>query len=180
VTLFADQIEFHRMPSTRSIHYRDLFAHLEHFLRHPTRRKTTRLIDTLRVINTQLPKRAMIIVFSDAFLPRENTDLFLDVFKYLHSRHHDVIFFHTLAYSEEVEFALDSPYLRLEDLETGESLHISPTEVREEVQQYMKSWMHRLKVELLQFGVDYIPVDIRQSITQVLLPFLQRRSRRIG
>ncbi len=183
LTLFSDRIHYFRAPSTRSVHYRDLFARLDHLLRHPPQRAGTRLMETLREVNLRLPRRSMIIIFSDALVGEgssDDTEAFLDTFKYLHSRNHDVIFFHTLAYPQEVNFELEGPYLRLEDVETGESVHLSPAEYRATFQQQMSRWMHRLQVELLQYGVDYVPVDVYRSVEQVLLPFLKRRTRRIG
>ncbi len=180
LTLFAEEILFHRLPSVRQTHFRSLMAQLEHALRHPQPRRQTRLPHVLEQINAQLPRRSMIMLFSDAFVPGPQFETLLEAFKYLHSRRHDVIFFHVLSYPEEVSFAYDAPYLQLEDLETGRRLHLSPSEFQSLFQQRMQAFLHEMKVEMFRYGVDYVPVDIQQGPDQVLLPFLDRRTRRIG
>ncbi len=180
LTLFADEMLFHQAPSVRLTHFQTMMARLEQMIRHPRRGQKTRIARALEQVNAQLPRRSMIIVFSDAFSSAGSSGALLESFKYLRSRAHDVIFFHTLSFAEEVRFDFDGSYLRMEDLETGQRIHLSPAQYRKDFRRRMHRFLRELKIEMYRYGVDYVPVDIQQGPGQVLLPFLDRRTRRVG
>lgn len=90
---------------------------------------------------------------------------------------HEVIVFHVIDRSKEIEFNFESRLHKFIDLETGEEMKVNPVELKEA---YVKS-MSRFEKELFlncgQYNIDFVPVDTSKGFEQVLLNYLLKRKK---
>ncbi|HON19480.1 MAG TPA: DUF58 domain-containing protein, partial [Salinivirgaceae bacterium] len=98
-------------------------------------------------------------------------------FEYLRYNHHEVIVFQVTHNRTEKNFELENRPYKIIDMETGEVLKLSPTEIRSYFQRLAAEHQEQLKRRFLQYKIDYIEADIERPFDQVLSPWLMKRSR---
>lgn len=180
LTFFSDAVDFStEMKSTES-HHRMLIANLEKQLQTPSVKKTSNIIPVLHQIAEQLHKRSLVIIFSDMMESYGSQEDLFSALQHLKFNKHEVVLFHTLDKSLEIEFNFDNrPYI-FEDIESGEKLKLFPSEVKEHYERETASFIAELTNRCRQYKIDFTPVDVVLPIDQILLPFLVKRQKMRG
>ena len=180
LTFFSENVDFSaEMKSTES-HHRMLIANLEKQLQTPSVKKTSNIIPVLHQIAEQLHKRSLVIIFSDMMESYGSEEDFFSALQHLKFNKHEVVLFHTLDKSLEIEFNFDNrPYI-FEDIESGEKLKLFPSEVKEHYERETASFIAELTNRCRQYKIDFTPVDVVLPIDQILLPFLVKRQKMRG
>lgn len=180
LTFFSDTVDFStEMKSTES-HHRMLIANLERQLQTPSVKKSSNIIPVLHEIAEQLHKRSLVIIFSDMMESYGSQEDLFSALQHLKFNKHEVVLFHTLDKSLEIEFNFDNrPYI-FEDIESGEKLKLFPSEVKEHYERETAAFITELTNRCRQYKIDFTPADVALPIDQVLLPFLVKRQKMRG
>ena len=180
LTLFSDKIDFStEMKSTES-HHRLLIANLERQLETPAVKRSSNIIPVLHEMAEKLHKRSMVIIFSDMMESEGSQDELFSALQHLKFNKHEVVLFHTLDRSLEIEFNFDNrPYI-FEDIETGEKLKLFPSEVKEHYEKETAAFIAELTNKCRQYKIDFTAADVALPIDQILLPFLVKRQKMRG
>jgi len=130
----------------------------------------TQLIPILHELAESLSQRALIVIFSDFFLP---TDELRDCFEHLRFRKHDISTFQLLD-PMELAFEFQRP-MRFLDMEGGASVFADPTEITERYHQALATFLHDFKKMMLETGTDHHQVTLDTDYEKVLMDFLAIR-----
>ena len=150
-------------------------AHLRRILDSLANLKTggrTDLAAGLHELAERIPRRALIILFSDCFC--EAGEL-MAALQHLNFERHDVAVFHLLD-DQEIRFDFDRP-LRFIDLEGSGGQVAEPSTIRDEYLRRLRQFMDALQKGCREFGIDYRRVLSSQDYETVLADFLLERSR---
>jgi uncharacterized protein (DUF58 family) len=182
---FGEQIELQTPVRSTSAHRHTLLLTLQQLLERPapapgTRRPaaTTDVAGVLHAIAQQIPKRSLVIVFSD-MLGRgaQEQEAALAALQHLRHQHHEVLLFHILDRATESNFDFqDRPYI-FEDVETGEEVRLQPAQVREQYRVAMRRFEEDLALRCGQLKIDFVPVDVREPFAKVLYAYLVKRGK---
>ena len=180
LTFFSENVDFStEMKSTES-HHRMLIANLEKQLQTSSVKKTSNIIPVLHEIAEQLHKRSLVIIFSDMMESQGSQEDLFSALQHLKFNKHEVVLFHTLDKSLEIEFNFDNrPYI-FEDIESGEKLKLFPSEVKEHYERETAAFITELTNRCRQYKIDFTPADVALPIDQILLPFLVKRQKMRG
>ncbi|MBA2423262.1 MAG: DUF58 domain-containing protein, partial [Chitinophagales bacterium] len=159
--------------------YKQLLNNLESLVQQTPDKKRTSAAACLHQVADKIHRRSMVIIFSDMF---ENVNVGSDEYSSLfaalqHLKHnkHEVILFHILDKSKEMDFEfINRPY-RFIDLETGERVKLNPNQVKEHYVRQMKDFYQQLKLRCGQYHIDMAEADINLGFRQILLPYLMKR-----
>jgi len=132
----------------------------------------TDLAQTLHTVADALRKRGIIVVISDLY--GEPAEV-MQGLKHLRFRGHDVIVFHVLD-EHELRFPFDQP-MQLEDVETGEQMHVMPEYLREEYLKLINAHIDAFKSECDGAGIDYSVVSVSEPLDFALYSYLSRRAK---
>ena len=121
----------------------------------------------------RLPRRAMVVVFSDLF--DEATDALRRLLQ-LRARKHDVAVFQILD-PAELEFPFDDPTLFL-SMEDDRRLEVNAREIRESYLEEIGRFLQQTKKLCAEADVDYQLVRTDEALDAVLLGFLAKRQGR--
>jgi uncharacterized protein (DUF58 family) len=180
LTFFSDAIDFNTEIKSTESHHRMLIAQLEKQLQTPTLKKSSNIIPVLHEIAEKLHKRSMVIIFSDMMESAGTQEELFSALQHLKFNKHEVILFHTLDKSLEIDFNFDNrPYV-FEDVETGEKLKLFPSEVKDHYQHETHAFITELTNRCRQYRIDFSPADVALPIDQILLPFLVKRQKMRG
>ncbi len=119
----------------------------------------------------RLPRRGMVILFSDLF---DNIEEFLAGIKHLRFRGHNVTVFHTLDH-----FELDFPFdgtCKFKGLEEDGEIVTQPKRVRAAYLEELQKFLMQIKKALEKYEADYVLVDTSRPVDTVLAEYLITRT----
>lgn len=175
LAFFDDHIHDLTKIASSSRHYRELIYKLEPYLKYSNAQRDTRIADVLHQIANQLHKRSMVVIFTDFFEHDRDVDGLFDAINHLKHQHHEVIVFHTTHQPSEVDFEFPSVPLQFEDPETGESIRVQPSDVKEEYIKRITTYNQEIKLKMSQYKVDFVLADTSKDVAHALIPFLVKR-----
>jgi uncharacterized protein (DUF58 family) len=181
---FGQTVELQTPVRSTSSHRHTLLLALQQLLERPAPAATGRqptstdVAGVLHTIAQQIPKRSLVVVFSD-MLGRgaQEQEAALAALQHLRHQHHEVLLFHVLDRTTESNFDFqDRPYI-FEDVETGQEIRLQPAQVREQYRAAMRQFEEDLALRCGQLKIDFVPVDVREPFDKVLYAYLVKRGK---
>ena len=178
LTTFSDQIELQTPIRSTGADLHTLLLALQQQLQKPAPpQKETRVANMLHHIAQQLPKRSLVILFSDLLSQYEQLDEIFLALQHLRHQQHEVLLFHFTHAETEEDFQFpDKPFL-FTGLENGEKIKVQPAEIREEYVRAMQQFKTELKLRCGQYRIDLVSIDLRDPIEKVLQSYLVKRQK---
>jgi uncharacterized protein (DUF58 family) len=136
----------------------------------------TRLSGILHALADRIRRRGLVVILSDGF---DDVDDLTGSLRHLRHRHHEVLFFHTLA-PEEEEFPFRHP-ARFRNLERADhELRVDPLALRAAYLERFQTFRRTLQERVHAMNADYQRASTAEPIEKTLLDYLSSRSRRGG
>ena len=177
LSIFDDDLKIQSNVKASTSHYRLMLTYLDKIINNPERNRSTSAAKSLHQIADSIHKRSMIIIFSDMFEQTTNTEELFSALQHLKHNKHEVVLFHVVDKSKEVDFEFTNrPYLFI-DMETGEKVRLQPNQVKSNYVAQMKSFMEQLQFKCLQYKIDFVEADIHQGFRNILQSYLVKRAR---
>lgn len=178
LSFFDSKVRLHTDTKTSNTHLRYLFAELEKLLKgYDGSQVKASTADALHEIAELSHKRSLIIIFTDLLDDPDKTDDFFQAVQHLKHNKHEVVLFHTLDESKEIDFDLENRPYNLVDMETGEQLKLQPREFQDEYNKAVKQYFHEIQMKCTDFGIDFTTCDINKGFYNVLLSYLLKRQK---
>ena len=177
LSIFDSQISTHTRCKSSTAHYRLLLTYLDKLIDNPERNKTTSAADALHQIADSIHKRSLVIIFSDMFEQSEDTDRLFSALQHLKHNKHEVVLFHTVDKSKEIDFDFENrPYLFI-DIETGEQVRLQSNQVKDYYVEQMTKFKEQLRLKCLQYKIDFVEADINAGFKPILQSYLVKRNK---
>ena len=179
---FAETVELQTPVRSTTSHRHTLLLALQQLLERPapTPRAAahTDVAGVLHTIAQQIPKRSLVILFSDMLGrgPAEQAAA-LAALQHLRHQHHEVLVFHVLDRATESNFDFQDRLYIFEDVETGQEIRLQPAQVRAQYQAAMRQFEEDLALRCGQLKIDFVPVDVREPFSKVLHAYLVKRGK---
>jgi uncharacterized protein (DUF58 family) len=160
-------------------HLRYLFEQLQpHTETQPkgSKRKTSAAV-ALHQLAEQIHRRSLVVVITDLFDDPAQQSALLESLKHLRYRHHEVILFHLMEARSERLFDFADGRLMMEDLETGQTLDVVPSDIRDSYRREVDAYTAAFKRTCMEAHIDYEAIDTEGDFTLALLAFLTKRKR---
>lgn len=179
LSLFSDKVSLHTQAKSNSVHHKFLLGKMEELLTPllPEERRNSQVTDSLHFIAENIHKRSLVVIFSDMFNTGTNNAALFDALQHLRYNKHEVILFHVVDKSKEIDFEYDNRPYRFVDMETGAEIKLQPAEVRKTYADAIGNFHQELKLKCAQYKIDFVEADINKGFEQVLLPYLLKRER---
>lgn len=176
LTTFADKILFQSQTKSISSHIHKLTHKLEEIMQTPAEATQSAVPEVIDLIADSIHKRSLVVIFSDLFSDHSLDRLFSSL-SHLRHNQHEVLLFHVMDYSQEVDFEFkNKPYLFI-DAETQTQLKLYPQEIKEQYQKAMTAHKQAIKLRCGQLRIDYVEANTAMSFDQILLSFITKRAR---
>lgn len=177
LTLFSNEIEQYIPAKSTPAHINRMYAELEGFLKRRQDKARTAVADALHKAAEIIHKRSMVVVFSDMFDNSDHAEELFSALQHLKYNKHEVILFHTLDHSRELNFDYKNVPTRFVDMESGQEVKAYPQEVREMYMKSISQYRKDIKLKCAQYEIDYVETDIQAGFGKILQEFLIKRSR---
>lgn len=179
LSFFDEKLRDHSKAKSNAAHHRFLYSQLENLIQPEayTGERKTGAVEALHEISERIPRRSLVVIFSDMFDNSERTDELFAALQHLKYNKHEVILFHVIDKSKELDFQFDNRPYTFVDVETGEQVKAHPSQVREQYLKAVNEFTNELKLRCGQYRIDYVPADINAGFDQILLQYLIKRSK---
>jgi uncharacterized protein (DUF58 family) len=179
ISLIADDILFHSPCKSSSTHQKLLYTKLDEMLAQQIPNRKSNIAANLHQLAEMIHKRSLVIIFSDMLQNAGDDDELFAALQHLKYNKHEVILFHVEDKKTEVSFDFTNrPYLFI-DSETGEKMKLFPNQVKEHYLKAVEAYKHILKLKCAQYKIDLVEAEVSTDFSQILLPFLVKRSKLI-
>lgn len=179
LSIFSDGVKVNTGARSTTKHHQMLYAHLDNLLKITPLNVTTNVAKSLHEIADTVHQRSMIILFSDMFddMSSQGTEELFAALQHLKFNKHEIILFHVVDKSKEMEFEFENRPYQFVDMETGEKVKLHSNQVKDFYVEQMQKFKKDLLLKCGQFKIDFVEADIHLDFRQVLLPFLMKRTK---
>ena len=79
--------------------------------------------------------------------------------------------------ASEIDFNFENRPYKFIDMESGEELKLTPSELRDEYIASVGRFVNELKLRCGRYMIDFVPADINAGFRQILHPYLLKREK---
>jgi len=180
LTFYSNQLDFFSPAKNTKSHYNRLISELDKMLKKSNYResKSTNFSSTIASFIEKIPKRSLIIVFSDMlnFEDKSHEDFF-EPFKHLKYRKNEIILFHVQDLNQEKLFDFTNQPYEFNDLENNEKVKLNPSNYKDEYLNLYDKFQKKIELNCHKYKIEYVPAFIQDGFTNVLLSYLLKRSK---
>ncbi len=175
---FSNKIDLLTPAKLSFTHTQLLYAHLQRIFTNNTIKlnQKTKISNTLHQLAENLHKRSLLLIFSD-FISNESTLEIMEALHHLRFKKHEVMLFAVRDHELEVDFDFENRPYRFVDLESGDSLKLNPSEIKNLYQKEQQDFFSELHLKCTQFSIDLIEADIRTEFSKLLQTYLLKRKK---
>jgi uncharacterized protein (DUF58 family) len=178
LSVFDTQVHEHTKAKTSMTQYRYLLGILDNYLSKKEHlNKKTSATDAIHQIAESIHKRSLVCIFSDMFEDREDIEELFAALQHLKYNKHEVVLFHVVDHSKELEFEFDNRPTIFVDMESGEKIRLQPNQIKNFYVEQVTKFTETLKARCLQYKIDLVECDINKGFKEILQTYLVKRSR---
>lgn len=166
--LYADTIKKFLTPKASNIYLKEILNNLISI----SPSSETQTFNCLSSLAEKIKKRGLVIIISDFF---DDIDRVISAIKQFSFKKNEVIVFQVVDPIEKnFSFQRDSIFV---DVESSEELTTQPHQIQKAYKEAMNDFIHKIKNECLNIGIEYNLIETNQPFDKALYSFLQKRSK---
>ncbi len=179
LSLFSDKIELSTQARSTRVRMKYLYSEMEKLLTPIGTgvKKPTMASEALHQIADMIHKRSLVVIFSDMLERNGDLDEMFSALQHLRYNKHEVILFHVVDKAKEIDFDFENRPYKFIDMESGEEVRLTPSEIRQQYVESAGAFVNELKLRCGKYMIDFVPADINAGFRQVLLPYLLKREK---
>ena len=180
ISLFTDKLNIHTPAKSSQRHHRYLYSEMEKLLTQYDKgssSKTASTVECLHQIAEQCHQRSLIVIFSDLLDDPTQLDELFQALQHLKHNKHEVILFHTVDKSAEIDFSFENRPYQFVDMETGEKIKLQPSQFRENYTKAVNAYFKDIEMRCADYRIDFMPANIGEGFNEVLLKYLLKRQK---
>jgi len=177
ITTFADKILSQSAVKSTQSHIHKIFIEMEEILVSSEVNQTTNIPKVIHEIANTIHKRSLVVIFSDMFSEKDSHEEIFSALMHLRHNNHEVILFHVVDHSTEIDFSFDDrPHLFI-DLESGDKIKLHPSQIKQSFKAHAQAELTYLKNKCGQLGIDFVEADIANDFNHIFNSYLIKRSK---
>lgn len=177
LALFDDEVHYLSECRSSNTHYRMLIGELQKAYLQTSKNKPTHAAAALHLVAEQMHKRSLVVIFSDMMDDADNIDDLFSAIQHLRYNKHEVILFHVMDGSQELDFNFENRPYEFVDLETGDKIKLQPRQIREQYVSRVKEFTQLIENKCHQYRIDRVVADLTKPAEEVLHSFLIKRNK---
>ncbi len=174
---FDSQVNYFSDCRSAHSHYRMLMNELQRTLETTSENKVTNAAKALHLVAEQMHKRSLVVVFSDMMDDSDNIEDMFSALQHLRYNKHEVILFHVVDGTQELEFEFENRPYEFVDMETGDRIKLQPQQIKEQYISRMRDFQIMIENRCHQYQIDRVAVDLSKPVDEVLHAFLIKRNK---
>ena len=175
LTLFNSTITKHFPAKGNPLHKKLILNSLEELLDDKSEDKTTSAASALNQVAEIIHQRSLVVIFSDMFENNVHNEELFSALQHLKYKKHEVVLFHVVDKSKEIDFEFENKPYHFIDLESGEEIKLNPSQIKEQYQKSIGEFKEQLILKCGHYKIDYVEADINKGFDTILYTYLVKR-----
>ena len=177
LSVFDTGVHEHTGAKSSTTHYRYLLSILDKYLTQTTHlNRKTAATQALHQLADSIHRRSLVCIFSDMFDDGDHEELY-SALQHLKYNKHEVVLFHVVDKSKELDFNFDNRPTIFIDMESGEKVRLQPHQVKGFYVEQIAKMTNTLKEKCLQYHIDFVECDINAGFKEILQTYLVKRTK---
>jgi uncharacterized protein (DUF58 family) len=178
LSVFDSTVHEHTRAKSSTTHYRYLLSILEKYLTEKEHlNKRTSATEAIHQLADSIHRRSLVCIFSDMFNDDDDSEALFAALQHLKYNKHEVVLFHVVDKSKELDFAFDNRPTIFVDMESGEKIRLQPNQVKGFYTEQVGKFTENLQARCLQYKIDFVACDINAGFKEILQTYLVKRQR---
>ena len=178
LSVFGEAVGEHTRAKSSTTHYRYLLGILEKYLTNKEHlNQKTSATEAIHQLADSIHRRSLVCIFSDMFDSGGDDENLFSALQHLKHNKHEVVLFHVVDKSKELDFAFENRPTIFVDMETGDKIRLQPNEVKGFYTEQVAKFTDAMKARCLQYKIDFVECDINQGFKEILQTYLVKRQR---
>jgi uncharacterized protein (DUF58 family) len=179
LSIFEEKLSAHTSAKSSLAHHKYLYSLLEERLhQYDEKNKTlTNTIQNLHDVAELCNKRSLIVIFTDLLDDPNKLDDLMGALQHMKHNKHEVILFHVIQESKELNLDIGNRPFTFIDMETGEKLKLQPNSIKENYKKAIEKYFEEVRMRCVNYKIDFITADIDKGVESVLLSYLIKRQK---
>ena len=177
LSIYGAKIHQHTRDKSSERHHQQLLQYLSDALVPTPVADRTQTAQYLNQLAQQLPKRSLVVVFSDMLQNAPDSQAIFDALQHLKFKNHQVILMHVYDGVSEVSFDFDQRPRKFKDVETGQVVQVYPHQIKQAYNQSITEYFKAIELTCAQYKIQYVPADIIMGFAPVFTRFLVARQK---
>ena len=174
LSFFSQKIDYFSDARLKKNHLSLMYSKLENLLEYKNLNISSDIPASLNEMAEIIQKRSMLIIFSDMYSAENKKQLF-DALRHIKFKGVEIIIFHLVDGKQELEFDFKNRPYKFVDMESGNVLKLTPTQIKNQIKQAFNDFFNDFKTEAISNKIHYVQADINKDFNQILLPYLANR-----
>lgn len=174
---FSEKIDFQSDTKSTSTHVHNLLKRYQQLFEQPPKLQKTDVASVLHEVAEKIPRRSLVVIFSDMLNNESNQEEVFSALNHLKHNKHEVLLFHVNDKDTELNFEFEDRPHRFEDLETGQIIKLTPTEIKQAYKENMNEMFRNLFLKCSQLKIDFVDADIKGGFDKILSTYLTKRAK---
>ena len=177
LSIYSDNYEVYRPEKGSERHYQELFHELNKMVTQSPKATPTATYKYLHQIAEKTHRRSLIFLFTDMFQTLEQDQKLFEALRHLKHNKHEVVLFHVIDKTKEIELEFEDGPKRFEDVETGEVVKLYPEHVKDNYKNTTSNYIKAIKQTCIQDQIKYVEADINDGFYAILNTFMVERQK---
>jgi uncharacterized protein (DUF58 family) len=178
LSVFNTEVHEHTKAKSSTTQYRVLLGILDKYLTEKEHlNRKTKATDAIHQIAESIHKRSLVCVFSDMFEEGGDNEELFAALQHLKYNKHEVVLFHVMDKSKEVDFAFENRPTIFVDMESGDRIRLQPSQIKDFYVEQVVKFNEALKARCLSYKIDLVECDINKGFKDILQTYLVKRTR---
>lgn len=174
---FSDKVDFQSDCKSTTTHIHNLLNQYQQLFEKPPVQQKTNVAQVLHEVAEKIPKRSLVVIFSDMLQQESDQEEVYSALNHLKHNKHEVLLFHVNDKETELDFEFEDRPYRFEDLETGQVVKLTPTEIKEAYKTHMEKAYKDLFLKCSQLKIDFVDADVKGGFDKILSTYLTKRAK---
>lgn len=177
LSIYSNAYEFYAPEKGSERHHQMLLDKLNEAVNTKSKDKKTETYQFLHLIAEKMKRRSLVFLFSDMFQDSLEEEKLFEALQHLKYNKHEVVLFHTIDKSKELNFDFDNKPRRFVDIETGDFLNLYPDSIKENYEKAVAAYFKELQLKCAQYRIKYVEADINTGFSKILTTYLIERQK---
>jgi uncharacterized protein (DUF58 family) len=179
LSIFEEKLSAHTSAKSSLAHHKYLYSLLEERLHQydEKNKSLTNTIQNLHDIAELCNKRSLIVIFTDLLDDPNKLDDLMGALQHMKHNKHEVLLFHVIQESKELNLEIGNRPFTFIDMETGEKLKLQPNSIKENYKKAIEKYFEEVRMRCVNYKIDFITADIDKGVESVLLSYLIKRQK---
>ncbi len=177
LSVYSDSYNYYAPEKGSERHHQMLLSKLSEISLDAKPAKQTKTYTYLHLIAEKIKRRSLIFLFTDMFQTATDEEKLFDALRHLKYNKHEVVLFHLVDASTEVQFDFENTPKRFVDVETGEHIDLYSENIKEAYEKSVLAYFEALKLKCAQYRIKYVAIDVRSDFSKILNTYLVERQK---